>query len=153
MLDADDTTLWTYDMEDAGMNFDFDPALQDVYVQDQRFPATPGMVDFVTRPPSLGFTVFGLTGRNDDQKTATVANLTKVGYRRSPPTTFFTKWVAGTPSRTHPDLVRHVRGRQLHDGRVQGRHPRSTSRSWATTSCSTSVTSGPTCRAGTPTRC
>ena len=52
VLDADDTTLWTYDMEDAGMQFVFDPALQDVWVQDKRFPATP--VDGATSstPPS-----------------------------------------------------------------------------------------------------
>ena len=61
VFDADDTTLWTYDMEDAGMKFNFDPVLQDVYVQDQRFPATPGMVKFVNTAQKLGFAVFGLT--------------------------------------------------------------------------------------------
>ena len=30
VFDADDTTLWTYDMEVAEMHFNFDPALQDV---------------------------------------------------------------------------------------------------------------------------
>ena len=45
VFDADDTTLWTYDMEDAAMHFVFDPALQDVWVQDQSFPATPSMVE------------------------------------------------------------------------------------------------------------
>jgi hypothetical protein len=48
VLDADDTTLWTYDMEDADMHFSFDPKRRDVeWVQKQRFPATPGMVDLV----------------------------------------------------------------------------------------------------------
>ena len=65
--------------------FVFDPALQDVYVQQQRFPATPGMVRFVNTARALGITVFGLTGRNDGQKAATVANLTKVGYGANPP--------------------------------------------------------------------
>ena len=41
VFDADDTTLWTYDMEDKAMGFNFDPALQDDWVQDQLFPATP----------------------------------------------------------------------------------------------------------------
>ena len=50
VFDADDTTLWTYDMEDAAMHFNFDPALQDVWVQDQSFPATPSMVDSSTTP-------------------------------------------------------------------------------------------------------
>ena len=45
VFDADDTTLWTYDMEVADMHFNFDPARQDVWVQEQRFPATPGMVE------------------------------------------------------------------------------------------------------------
>ena len=47
VFDADDTTLWTYDMEDAAMHFNFDPALQDSGSRTQRFPATPGMVDLV----------------------------------------------------------------------------------------------------------
>ena len=34
------------------MHFNFDPTLQDIYVQDQRFPATPGMVDFVNQAPT-----------------------------------------------------------------------------------------------------
>ena len=92
VLDADDTTLWTYDMEDAAMHFNFDPALQDVYVQEQRFPATPSMVGFVNRAKALGFSIFGLTGRNDDQKTATLANLSKVGYEPFTTQNFFTKW-------------------------------------------------------------
>ncbi len=45
VLDADDTTLWTYDMEDGAMKFNFNPTIQnDEWVQPQRFPATPGMV-------------------------------------------------------------------------------------------------------------
>ena len=52
VFDADDTTLWTYDMEDAAMHFNFDSVLQNEWVQDQRFPATPGMVEFVQRAPS-----------------------------------------------------------------------------------------------------
>ena len=35
VFDADDTMLWTYDMEDAAMHFDFDPALQDAWVSGQ----------------------------------------------------------------------------------------------------------------------
>ncbi len=44
VFDADDTTLWTYDMEDAAMGFNFDSVLQNEWVQDKLFPATPGMV-------------------------------------------------------------------------------------------------------------
>ncbi len=39
VLDADDTTLWTYDMEDADMHFNFDPILQnDKWVQPRAVP-------------------------------------------------------------------------------------------------------------------
>lgn len=104
VFDADDTTLWTYDMEDAGMGFDFDPALQDVYVQEQRFPATPGMVSFVNAAAAKGFAVFGLTGRNDDQRTATLGNLTKVGYTPFNAGNFFTKWT-GKPGSPQPSYI------------------------------------------------
>ncbi|NHN56879.1 hypothetical protein G9U51_13965 [Calidifontibacter sp. DB0510] len=92
VFDADDTTLWTYDMEDAAMRFTFDPALQDVWVQQQRFPAVPAMVAFQKKAQAMGFTIFGITGRNDDQKAATLGNLTKVGYDGFTAGRFFTKW-------------------------------------------------------------
>ena len=104
VLDADDTTLWTYDMEDGAMHFTFDPALQDVYVQGQRFPAVPGMVDFVKAAQRNGFAIFGLTGRNDDQKAATVANLAKVGYSAFTAANFYTKWT-GVGASTQPSYV------------------------------------------------
>lgn len=104
VLDADDTTLWTYDMEDAGMGFDFDPALQDVYVQEQRFPATPGMVSFVNAAAAKGFAVFGLTGRNADQEAATLGNLTRVGYTPFNADNFYTKWT-GKPGSPQPAYI------------------------------------------------
>ncbi len=104
VFDADDTTLWTYDMEVADMHFNFNPAEQDVWVQDQRFPATPAMVAFVNRAAAMGYTVFGLTGRNDNQKTATVANLAKVGYTAFPADRFYTKWT-GTGTSTQPSYI------------------------------------------------
>ncbi|MGI3783136.1 MAG: HAD family acid phosphatase [Janthinobacterium lividum] len=96
VFDTDDTTLFTYDMEVQAMHFTFDPALQDEWVQDRRFPATPAMVAYVNQAHAIGYTVFGLTGRNDEQKNATVRNLAKVGYAPGTFTTsrFFTKWVS-----------------------------------------------------------
>jgi predicted secreted acid phosphatase len=94
VLDADDTTLWTYDMEDAAMKFNFDPALQDVWVQDKRFPATPSMVAYVTAVQAKGYAVFGLTGRNAAQEDATLANMSTLGYTGFTNANFFTKWVA-----------------------------------------------------------
>ena len=91
VLDADDTTLWTYDMEVADMHFVFNPAEQDVWVQDQRFPATPGMVSATDVLRRAGCTLVGLTGRNDDQKAATVANLDKY-YTGFTAENYYTKW-------------------------------------------------------------
>ena len=105
VFDADDTTLWTYDMEDAAMHFNFDPALQDVWVQDKRFPATPSMVKFVNEARERGFKIFGLTGRNDDQKKATIKNLHKVGYQAFNKRTFFTKWT-GTGASQQPSYIK-----------------------------------------------
>jgi predicted secreted acid phosphatase len=99
VFDTDDTTLFTYDMEVAAMHFTFDPALQDVYVQQQRFPATPAMVSYVKAAQKAGFTIFGLTGRSDSQQAATIANLAKVGYPADAfvASRFFTKPDKGQP--------------------------------------------------------
>ncbi|MEJ3405049.1 HAD family acid phosphatase [Rathayibacter sp. YIM 133350] len=104
VLDADDTMLWTYDMEVADMHFTFDPAEQDVWVQDERFPATPGMVGFVQAAEAIGYTVFGLTGRNADQEPATLGNLDKVGYTGFDAENFYTKWT-GTGASQQPDYI------------------------------------------------
>ena len=104
VFDADDTTLWTYDMEDGAMRFNFDPAVQDQqWVQPQKFPATPGMTAVVNAVAGAGCTVVGLTGRNDTQKAATLGNLAKVGYHGFTDPLYFTKWVSGsTPGAGRP---------------------------------------------------
>lgn len=94
VLDADDTTLWTYDMEDKEMHFNFDPALQNVWVMEKKFPATPGMVDFVDALAAKGYAIFGLTGRGAAQENATVANLSEVGYTQFNADNFFTKFAS-----------------------------------------------------------
>ena len=106
VLDVDDTTLWNYDMEDGALHFDYDPAIQGQWVQDQLFPAVPGMAEFVDKAAKLGYAVFGLTGRNNDQEPATLANLTKVGYGTSfTADSLYTKWT-GKPGSTQPDYVK-----------------------------------------------
>ncbi|WP_406830848.1 HAD family acid phosphatase [Pedococcus sp. KACC 23699] len=95
VFDADDTTLWTYQMEVGDMKFVFTPAAQQPWVDGERFPAVPGMVDFVNDAEKMGFTVFGLTGRTDSQKSHTVSNLAKVGYTAFPSERFFTKFNSG----------------------------------------------------------
>ena len=95
VFDADDTTLMTYDMEDGAMKFNFDPALQDTWVQDEKFPAVPGMPELVADVADAGCTVFGLTGRSNAQKYATLGNLSKVGYSDFRANRYFTKWNSG----------------------------------------------------------
>ncbi len=80
VFDADDTTLWTYDMEDGEMKFFFDPARQATWVSQHLFPATPGMTGLVKAAAAAGCTVFGLTGRSAGQQADTIANLTERGY-------------------------------------------------------------------------
>jgi hypothetical protein len=80
VFDADDTTLWTYDMEDGAMKFVFDPVLQGTWVTGRLFPATPGMAALVKAAAAAGCTVFGLTGRSAGQQADTIANLTEKGY-------------------------------------------------------------------------
>ena len=103
VFDADDTTLWTYDMEDGAMHFNFDPAVQnDDWVMPGRFPATPGMVDFVDEVASRGYDVYGITGRSASQEQATLDNLAKVGYDEFDADNFFTKFDASSPK---PDYL------------------------------------------------
>ena len=102
VLDADDTTLWTYDMEDAAMHFNFDPALQADYVRDGRFPATPGMVDFVRTVADRGYDIYGITGRGAGQEADTLANLEKVGYTEFNAENFYTKFASAD---TKPDYL------------------------------------------------
>ena len=97
VLDADDTTLWTYDMEVEDMKFVFDPVRQDYWVQNKLFPATPSMVALVNEADAMGFTIFGLTGRGASQKDATIGNLKDVGYNAFTPDHYFTKWAGSTP--------------------------------------------------------
>ncbi|GAA1155099.1 HAD family acid phosphatase [Nocardioides aquiterrae] len=92
VFDADDTTLWTYDMEDGAMHFNFDPKVQnDDWVLPGKFPATPGMVAFVNEVQDRGYDVYGITGRGESQEQATLDNLTKVGYDEFNADNFFTK--------------------------------------------------------------
>ena len=95
VFDADDTTLWTYDMEDGAMHFNYDPTLQDTWVKNEMFPATPAMPAFVKKAQDMGFTIFGVTGRSADQKPATVDNLSKYYGDAFSAKRFYTKWADG----------------------------------------------------------
>jgi len=93
VFDADDTTLWTYDMEDNAMHFNFDPVVQaNEWVFPMRFPATPGMVDFLDAVEDKGYFAFGITGRRFAQEAATLGNLEIVGFTQFDADNFYTKW-------------------------------------------------------------
>ncbi|ADH92353.1 HAD family acid phosphatase [Arcanobacterium haemolyticum] len=91
-VDADDTTLWTYDMEEW-MEFAFTPKKQDEYLKTNyhALPAVPGMVNLVKAAKAAGCEVIGLTGRSDDLKEVTQRNLEEVGYPAIDPSIYFTK--------------------------------------------------------------
>ena len=104
IMDADDTNLWTYDMEVAAMHFNFNPTLQNEWVQDEKFPATPYMVELENKVQQAGCTVIGLTGRNDDQKAATLGNLAAVGYTGFTAANYYTKWT-GVGASQQPSYI------------------------------------------------
>jgi predicted secreted acid phosphatase len=105
VFDADDTTLWTYDMEDGAMKFNFDPVLQNTWVQDKLFPATPGMPAFVDAVAAKGYAIFGITGRGESQEPATLDNLSERGYSQFDADNFYTKFAspATQPAYLHCD--------------------------------------------------
>lgn len=80
VFDADDTTLWNYDLEDNVMHFVFDPAKQAVWIAGHLMPAVPGMGAVVKAAANAGCAVYGLTGRPTSQQADTIANLTEKGY-------------------------------------------------------------------------
>jgi hypothetical protein len=80
VFDADDTTLWNYDLEDNVMKFVFDPAKQQIWITGHLMPAVPGMVALVKAAAGAGCAIFGLTGRPLSQQADTIANLTEKGY-------------------------------------------------------------------------
>jgi predicted secreted acid phosphatase len=79
LLDVDDTTLTTYNYE-IFSNWAYNPATNADFVLNERFPATPGMVDMVDQAKAEGYAIIFLTGRPQTQEDATLGNLTKVGY-------------------------------------------------------------------------
>lgn len=78
VMDVDDTTLTTYNYE-LYSNWDFNPTTNGMFVDQQLFPATPGMVRMARRAHDLGYAVFFLTGRPQAQEASTLGNLTHDG--------------------------------------------------------------------------
>jgi hypothetical protein len=75
VLDVDDTTLATWNYE-LYSNWDFNPTTNAMFVNNEWFPAVPGMDDMVNALMNDGYAIFFLTGRPQSQEAATLANLT-----------------------------------------------------------------------------
>jgi hypothetical protein len=97
VFDVDDTTLNTYNYEIA-TQFAYDPTSNAAYVTQLRFPAVPGMTTLFNWAASHGYTVFIITGRPESQRSATEANLAKVGYIVPPDADVFLKNTAAPPA-------------------------------------------------------
>ena len=104
VFDADDTTLWTYDMEDAAMHFNFNPALQNDWVMQELFVPTPFMRGVVKAANNDGCTIVGITGRNDNQRAATIDNLNKYYDDAFTTKYYFTKWT-GVGASQQPSYI------------------------------------------------
>jgi predicted secreted acid phosphatase len=97
IFDTDDTMLETYDYEVAQMHFNFSPTLNNQDILAEGFPATPYTATFEKAVQKAGCTPIGITGRNDDQKAASLDNVLKDGYTGFTPATYFTKWTSAEP--------------------------------------------------------
>ena len=131
------------------MKFNFDPTLQNTWVREGRFPATPRMPGVVlAQPPKAGCKIVGLTGRNNAQRVATLDNLAK--YYPTPTATRCSGRPSTSPSgraRT-PAGVRRLRARRQRrlvlDDRLQGVDAEARAGQARTASWRTSATSSAT---------
>ena len=78
VLDVDDTTLATWNYE-IFSNWAFNPTTNGDFVNQQKFPAVPGMVAMVNKAASEGYAIIFITGRPAAQEAATLGNLTSDG--------------------------------------------------------------------------
>jgi predicted secreted acid phosphatase len=79
VFDIDDTLLSTYDYTLAEQ-FGYDPATNQVWIDDAAFPAVFYMPQLVSFAAAHGFSLFYITGRPQSQTAATVKDLTSAGY-------------------------------------------------------------------------
>jgi hypothetical protein len=78
VLDVDDTTLATWNYE-IFSNWAYNPTTNAGYVNNQQFPAVPGMVSMVQQAANDGYAIIFITGRPATQEAATLGNLTADG--------------------------------------------------------------------------
>ncbi len=116
VFDIDDTSLNTLDYE-LYVNFAYTPASNELFVDNEAFPAVYGMPTLVNWAKNNGFTVFFLTGRPEAQRAPTVQNLVNVGYHVPADSKIFLK------QPTPPSYLSLLGGPDVHDHRVQVGHP------------------------------
>jgi len=78
VLDVDDTTLATWNYE-IFSNWAFNLTTNADFVNQQKFPAVPGMRKMVKNAANMGYAIIFLTGRPATQEAATLGNLTADG--------------------------------------------------------------------------
>ncbi|MGZ6271293.1 MAG: HAD family acid phosphatase [Candidatus Limnocylindrales bacterium] len=78
VLDVDDTTLATWSYE-IFSNWAYNPTTNATFVNEQLFPAVPGMVQMVNKAAKEGYAIIFITGRPAAQEAATLGNLTVDG--------------------------------------------------------------------------
>lgn len=79
VFDVDSTLLSDYSNEED-MNFNYNPTLNAVWVNNALMPAVPGMTALLQHLYLEGYTIYAVTGRPYAQESATLTNLTNDGY-------------------------------------------------------------------------
>jgi hypothetical protein len=90
VFDIDDTLLNTYDYTLASQ-FGYNPATNEVWIDNAAFPAVFGMPQLVNFAAQHGYSVFFITGRPQSQTAATVKDLTTAGYAAPAASNLFLK--------------------------------------------------------------
>ena len=80
ILDIDETTLSNY-LEETGADFAYKPDAFDAWVQTARAAAIPGTLRLYQEAQKLGVSVFFITGRTENERTATELNLRAQGFQ------------------------------------------------------------------------
>lgn len=79
ILDIDETTLSNY-QEELGADFAYNKAVFDAWIEKAQAAAIPGTLRLYEEAQRLGVSILFITGRSEDQRTATERNLRAQGF-------------------------------------------------------------------------
>ena len=113
----------------------------------------PAWCGFVNAARGAGFTIFGLTGRNDDPEGRDARQPRQGRLPAVRQRTTSSPSGRGAKPADQPSYVTCADSAAARRSSTRPAPASTSRRTSATTSCSTSATSGPTSRAGTPTEC